>query len=56
MREIIGQDVLGKIRLALIEIAGHQLDRQQAAPFELKQDGKQAVGIPCAGQADSQRF
>ena len=46
--EIVRQDVFRVIRLALVEIAGKQLDRQQAAPFEVEQQGKQAIGILAA--------
>ena len=49
-RQEVGQDVLGKVRLALIEIAGDELDRQQAAPFEIEQCGQETVGILAARQ------
>ena len=44
------QDVLWEIRLALVEVAGEQVDRQQPAPFEVEQQGEQAVGILAARQ------
>jgi len=48
----IRQDVLGKVRLALIEIAGQKIDRQQAAPFEVVQQRQQRVGILTAGDTN----
>ncbi len=48
--EIIGQDVLGKIRLPLVQIAGQKLDRQQPAPFEIEQQRQQPIGILAARQ------
>ena len=48
--EKIRQDVLGEIRLALVEIAGEQFHRQQPAPFEIEQQRQQAVGILAAGK------
>ena len=39
-------------RLTLIEIAGKDIDRQQPAPLQLMQDGKQGVAVFAAGQAD----
>src|SRR5690606_41179968 len=35
-----------------LEIAGEQLNRQQAAPFKVEQDGEEAVGILAARQRD----
>jgi hypothetical protein len=48
--EIIGQDVFGKVRLALIEIAGDQIDRQHAAPLQIHQQRQKPVGILAARQ------
>jgi hypothetical protein len=36
-RQELGQDGRRKARLALIEVAGEQVDRQQAAPLQLVQ-------------------
>ena len=47
--EELRQDVFWEVRLALVEIAGEQVDRQQAAPFQLEQDSQQPVGILAAG-------
>src|SRR5690606_21337657 len=44
----IWQDMLGKVRLTLVEIAGKQFDRQQPPPLEVEQDGEEAVGILAA--------
>jgi DNA-binding transcriptional regulator YdaS (Cro superfamily) len=40
-RQELRQDVLWEIRLALVEVAGQQLHRQQAAPFQLVQERQQ---------------
>ena len=48
--EEIRQHVLREVRLALVEVAGEQIDRQQAAPFEVEQHGEQPVGILAARQ------
>ena len=42
--------MLWKVRLALIEIAGNQIDRQHAAPFQIHQQRQQPVGILAARQ------
>ncbi|MNV54157.1 hypothetical protein D3C71_1463310 [compost metagenome] len=52
LRQIFRQDVLGEIRLALIEIAGDQLYRQQTAPFEIKQQRQKTIAVLAAGKAD----
>ena len=44
--------MLGKVRLALIEIAGDEFDRQQSTPAKLHEHRQQAVGILAARQAD----
>ena len=41
-----------KARLALVEVAGQQLDRQQPAPFQLVQHRQQRVAVLAARQAD----
>ena len=46
--EIVRQDVLGEVRLALVEVAGQQVDRQQPAPFEVHQDGEQPIAVLAA--------
>jgi hypothetical protein len=46
----IRQDVLGKVRLALVEVARDELDGQQAAPFQVEQQREQPVGILAARQ------
>ena len=38
--------------LALVEVAGEEVDRQQAAPFELGEGGEQRVAVLAAGEAD----
>ncbi len=47
-----GQDMLGKVRLTLIEIAGQQFDRQQAAPLQIQQQRQEAITVLAAGQGD----
>ncbi|ENN89185.1 hypothetical protein RHSP_62606 [Rhizobium freirei PRF 81] len=52
LRQIFRQNMLRKIRLALIEIAGNQFDGQQPAPFEIEQQRQQTIGILAAGEPD----
>lgn len=51
LRQILRQYVFGKIRLALIQIAGHQLHRQEAAPFQIEQQRQQPIAVLAAGKA-----
>ncbi|MCY1250807.1 hypothetical protein D9M72_644840 [compost metagenome] len=44
----IGQNVLWKIWLSLIEIDCQQFDRQQATPFKVEQQSKQTIRILAA--------
>ncbi|OWK24565.1 hypothetical protein AJ87_20345 [Rhizobium yanglingense] len=44
-RQIIRQDMFRKVRLALVEIAGDQLDWQQSTPLQVEQQRQQTVGI-----------
>ena len=41
-RQEIRQHVLGKVRLALVEIAGEEIDRQQAAIFQVDSSASSA--------------
>ncbi|MNE30846.1 hypothetical protein D3C80_1243860 [compost metagenome] len=50
--QIFRQNVFGKVRLTLIEIARHQIHRQQAAPFQVHQQRQQAVAVLAAGKAN----
>ena len=47
-RQELGQDVLGKVRLPLVEIAGQQLDRQQPAPLEIEQQRQEPIAVLAA--------
>ena len=44
----VRQHVLRKARLALVKVAGNQVNRQGALPLEIHQHGEQAVGILAA--------
>jgi len=50
LRQEFRQDVFREIRLALVEVAGEQLDRQQPAPFQVEQYRQQSIGILAARQ------
>ena len=47
-----GQDGGRKVRLALIQIAGQQIHRQQPAPLQVLQHSQQRIAVFAAGQAD----
>ena len=48
----VGEDRRREAGLALVEVAGEELDRQQAAPPELGQDREQGVAVLAAREAD----
>ena len=50
--QVIRKDVLGEIRLALVEIAGDEFHRQQAPPLEVHEDRQQRIGILASRQPD----
>jgi hypothetical protein len=50
-RQKFRQDGCGKSGLALIEIAGQQINRQKATPFQLVKHRKQGIAILAARQA-----
>ncbi|MND99818.1 hypothetical protein D3C80_922100 [compost metagenome] len=50
--EIFRQHMFGEIRLALIQIAGDEFDRQKAAPFQIEQQRQKTVAVLAAGKAD----
>ena len=50
--EEVRQDVRREARLALVEVAGEELDRQQPAPFEVEQQREQRVAVLAAREAD----
>ncbi|MNE74339.1 hypothetical protein D3C80_1704150 [compost metagenome] len=48
LRQIFRQHVLGEIRLALIQIAGDEFDRQKAAPLQIEQQRQQPIAVLAA--------
>ena len=50
--EELGQHGRREAGLALVEVAGEELDRQQAAPSQLGQRREQRVAVLAAGEAD----
>jgi len=48
----VRQDLGGKTRLRLIQIAGEEIDGQQPTPFQVEEDCEERVGILAAGEAD----
>jgi hypothetical protein len=55
-REKVRENVLWEIRLALVEIAGKQVHGEQAAPFEIEQNGKKAIRILASRKCDQPAF